>query len=429
MRGIICLVLAAYSLNAWAQSDSEIKINLNESGSHFIKTTVAAQIWMRYNESNPGTTVNGFSKNETFDIGVRRARFQLFGKIHDKVFVYTQFGVNNFGYNTERRPGIFFHDVMAEYHVTQRALHIGAGLTAWNGFARYASASVVSSLSLDVPIYQQTTIEANDQFYRKLSVYAKGKLGKVDYRLVLTNPMLVGSAIPTVHPISVNADFSYTPPKLQTSGYVKYQFFEEESNLTPYHTGTYLGKKRVFNLGAGFQFQPEAMWRYGDAVVKDTVYEKMLHYAVDVFYDCPIGAKGAALTAYGAISHTDYGKNYLRNLGPMNPGSGGSSLNGGGTAYPVFGTGNTAFVQVGYLLPNETIGRAGRLQPYGDITYAQFDRLNQPMVVWGLGANWLIDYQRAKISLGYQNRPIFDPVSLNQSERRSMLVLQFQVAI
>jgi hypothetical protein len=58
---------------------TELKLNLNESGSHFIKATFLNQVWLRYDQSNPGTLVMGEPKSETFDIGLRRTRFQLYG--------------------------------------------------------------------------------------------------------------------------------------------------------------------------------------------------------------------------------------------------------------------------------------------------------------------------------------------------------------
>jgi hypothetical protein len=416
-------------MQVWAQvqQNNGLSVNLNEDGSRYIKFTFLAQVWMRYNNCNPGTTVNNMPKPETYDIGLRRTRMQLYGKIHDRVFVYTQFGINNFGYNSSLRPGIFFHDVVAEYAVTSRSLQIGAGLTAWNGFARYASGSTSSILAFDLPLYQQTTNDASDQFLRKLSIYAKGKLGKLDYRLIVSNPMLVGPSVTVVKPINTVSDFSYAPPKLQTAGYFMYQFLDEESNLTPYTRGTYLGQKNVFNIGAGFQFQEDAMWHYGDSVVKDTTYQSLANMAVDVFYDHKVGANGAAVTAYVALSHTDYGKNYVRNNGAMNPAPTGTSFNGGGSAFPTCGTGNTVHAEVGYLLAGKS--KFGQLQPYGEFTLSRYDGLKDNVLIWGAGTNWLIDGQKAKLTLGYLNRPVFDKVSLLQSDRKSMVVLQFQVAI
>lgn len=436
MKRFLILALVACSMQAFAQTkpDRELKMNLNDDGSHYLKATFTGQVWMRFNESNPGTTVGGYSEPQTYDIGLRRVRSQFFGKISDRVFLYTQVGINNFDYNSTRKPGIFFHDVVTEYYVTPRSLQIGAGLTAWTGFSRYSSPGVASILGYDAPLYQQSTNDVNDQFLRKLSIYAKGKIGRLDYRIILSDPMLVDGTITTVKPLSVNSDFSYMPPKLQTSGYFMYQFMDEESNLTPYMTGTYLGKKKVFTLGAGFQYQPDAMWHYSDTslTTRTIVMEDMLNYSVDAFYDNPVGTKGAAITAYAAIAHTGYGKNYIRNNGAMNPATAGSgtSFNGGGNAFPMYGTGNLVFAQVGYLLPKSVLGEThGQLQPYLDATLAKYDRLHDNMLMWDAGVNWLIDGHRSKVSLNYQNRPVFSTTDLTESVRKGMIVLQFQIAI
>ncbi len=54
---------------------TELKLNLNEDGSHYFKATLLNQIWFRYNQSNPGTHVLSEPKSETFDIGLRRTRY------------------------------------------------------------------------------------------------------------------------------------------------------------------------------------------------------------------------------------------------------------------------------------------------------------------------------------------------------------------
>src|SRR6478752_2546542 len=68
----------------------DLRANLNESGTHYVRFTMLMQAWARYNESNPGTTVNGQFESSTTDIGIRRARFQLMGQITDRIFFYAQ---------------------------------------------------------------------------------------------------------------------------------------------------------------------------------------------------------------------------------------------------------------------------------------------------------------------------------------------------
>lgn len=420
-------------INAQTKPDKELRMNLNDEGTHYLKTTFTAQLWGRYTDMNPGSTIGGFAIPNNFDIGIRRMRQQIFGMVTDKVFFYSQLGINNFSSISDRKMPIFFHDVLAEYYVTKRTIQIGMGLTAWTGFTRFASPAVASILGYDAPLFEQNTNDANDQFLRKLSIYAKGKLGKFDYRFILSDPMLASKST-VVKPISVNSDFSFMPPHPQTSAYVMYQFLEEESNLTPYMTGTYLGKKKVFNIGSGFQYQSNAMWHYNDVIKKDTILEDMFNFAVDAYYDAPIGTNGMAISAYATAMHLGYGKNYIRNQGVMNPAegvlAGTATINGAGNAFPMFGTGNIIAGQLGLLLPKNILGeKNGQLQPYIMVLHANFDRLQQGVFQYDAGLNWYISGYRSKLTLNYQNRPIFSSSDLKESNRKSMIVLQFQIAI
>ncbi len=419
---------------------------LNEDGTNYLRMTFLNQTWVRYNESNPGTTVFGTPKSETFDIGLRRTRLQLFGQITDRVFFYMQFGQNNFNYTSQRKLGAFFHDVTAEYAFIPIHLSIGAGLTGWTGYSRYSSPSVGSILGMDAPIFEQATNDINDQFLRKLSIFAKGKLGKLDYRVVLSSPftldpsnfLATGGNLPVQTlaqtPVGV-ATFSTEAPSLQTSGYFMYQFKDQEANLVPYVTGTYLGKKKVFNIGAGFLHQNNAVW-YKNAQ-GDTIRQAMQLLSADIFYDAPINVeKGTAITLYGGFYSNDFGQNFVRNLGVMNPAtgvqSGKGSFNGAGSAFPIEGTGNTIFTQAGYKFKNELLGKHGTLQPYINAQIGQYQRFKDRMLMYEVGVNWLIKGHNAKISLNYQNRPIFNANSNNelvQTDRKGCLVLQYQILI
>lgn len=56
----------------------------------------------------------GTPKQNGFDVGLRRVRYQAFGQLTVNVFIYTQFGINSFGSLSGRKPGLFLHDVVAE---------------------------------------------------------------------------------------------------------------------------------------------------------------------------------------------------------------------------------------------------------------------------------------------------------------------------
>lgn len=173
---LMLIFIFPFSLAAQQKERTELRYELNENGSQYVKLTFLNQIWVRNTWNNPGTTVDGYLEDQTFDIGLRRTRIQLFGQLTDKVFFYTQFGTNNLTYLGERKQGLFFHDALGELALWDEKLSLGTGLTGWNGVSRYSSPSVGSILSLDAPLYQQTTNDVTDQFLRKYSIYVKGKL-------------------------------------------------------------------------------------------------------------------------------------------------------------------------------------------------------------------------------------------------------------
>src|ERR1044071_2282782 len=143
----IGLVLVLATLTLYAQETQakkapieELRLNLNDDGSHYLKFTFLNQIWLRYNDSNPGTRVMNEPAANTFDIGLRRTRVQFYGQLTDHVFFYTQFGQNNFNFLSQnagnRKLMVFFHDALGEYKIWKDNdwLRLGGGLRA--GMAR-----------------------------------------------------------------------------------------------------------------------------------------------------------------------------------------------------------------------------------------------------------------------------------------------------
>jgi hypothetical protein len=419
-----------------------LKINLNEDGSHYFQFTVMNQTWVRFNQNNPGTLVEGVPKENSFDIGLRRTRLQMFGQLTDKVFIYFQFGMNNFNaqYNigSNRKFASFFHDALCEYKVSNgNQLKLGGGLTIANGLSRFSQPSVSSIMTMDVPVFAQATVDQTDEFSRKLSIYARGQVGKFDYRFILSDPFPItsnGAALPA---LSANANFAQLGHQLQPQGYLIYQFFEHENATTPYMTGTYLGKKKVFNIAVGGIFQKDAMWKTGEAT--DTVYQDMKLFAVESFLDMPLSSKQDAISAYAGFFNTDYGTNYLRYNGLMNPASGtnltsANSITGHGptfgNSYPMFGTGKVIYSQVGYLFPENFLKMKSRFMPYASFTGAKFDRLNG---LWtntiNAGINCLVNGHKSKFTLDWQNRPTYDVVSneVVKGKRLNSVTLQYQI--
>jgi len=442
---VFILPLCVWSISSIAQEKpkeiNELRLNLNEDGSHFLKATFLNQVWLRYNQSNPGTMVLNENNNETVDIGLRRTRIQFFGQLTDHVTFYFQFGQNNFNFlagqntnnNGNRKFQVFFHDALTEYRVWKGKdhLYLGGGLTIANGLSRFSQPSIGTIMSMDVPVFAQATVDQTDEFSRKLSIYARGQLGKLDYRVVMSDPFPVSSNGLLPPPVSANSTFALNGHHKQYQGFFMWNFFDKESHVTPYMTGTYLGKKKVLNLEAGFMSQKNATWT-GDATTQ--VYHNMNLWSVAMFYDAPLSTeKGNAINAYAGYYHTDYGPGYLRYNGIMNPANGvGSTYPPGsqGNAFPMFGTGSVIYSQFGYLLKKDLLGSHGTLMPYATWQSANYSRLDKMMNVYDVGVNWLIKGHTAKISLDYQLRPTYTvsgPDLIRDNGMKTQVVLQYQI--
>jgi len=197
LRTILALVILICQAALAQVGGDGLKLNLKEDGSLYLKVTFLNQVWVRYDHSNPGTLVLGQPAEHTFDIGLRRTRIQFFGQVTDHVFFYTQFGQNNFNFLSQnsgnRKLQVFFHDALGEYKVwrSNNRLKMGAGLTIANGLSRFSQPSIGTIMTMDVPIFAQATVDQTDEFSRKLSIYARGQLGKLDYRLILSDPFPV----------------------------------------------------------------------------------------------------------------------------------------------------------------------------------------------------------------------------------------------
>ncbi|NCX96717.1 MAG: hypothetical protein EBX41_10005, partial [Chitinophagia bacterium] len=245
----------------------ELLWKFDSEGNTYLKATVLSQIWLRWNESNPGSLVYGTQMPQTGDIGLRRMRMQLYGKFSKHLFFYMQYGVNNFNYLAQnagnRKLHAFFHDVVSEYIVTEgknSTLKIGGGLTIATGLSRFSQPSIGTILTVDVPVFLQTTTDQIDEFSRELGIYARGQYHKWDYRVVLSHPFPIqtnGGSQPT---LGQDATFTTTGEHLQCGTLFIYNLADKEPHTTPYMAGTYLGKKKIINIEAGFIYQPKATW-------------------------------------------------------------------------------------------------------------------------------------------------------------------------
>ncbi|GIQ59739.1 outer membrane channel protein [Flavobacterium collinsii] len=427
---LILLFIVLNTITVFAQEKPFNVVNISKDGSQYIKFGMNLQVWGRYAELNEGSKIGTNEVSDTYDIVIRRLRLQAMGMLTENIFFHLQLGQNNINFTQNNGPSnapLSVMDALGEYHFNEK-LHIGGGLTAWGaGTSRYSANSSSSHLTLDTPMYQQFTNISSTFGNRNLSIYAKGYLGKFNYRAAITNPYRN-----TTDNLGINSSVSTQTPRAQYSGILTYSFFDKESLEDAYHKGTYLGTKKILNIALGYMTQAKAMWH----LTPDTTiaYDDMKILGLDVFYDSPIDNKGAAITAYAAFNNNNYGKNYIQSVNTPNPAIGDNTLiNGSGAGFIGVGTGNIYYAQLGYLFgKSDNEARKGRFQPYAATQIADLEALNTPMTMYELGVNYYTTGTLGpKFSLNYQNRAVYDKTLLGaykQSDRLGMIVLQCQVS-
>ena len=187
-----------------------MKINLSPDGSKYLRFLLWTQVYARYNENNTGTLrAPNKPKESQIDFGIRRSRMVVLAQLNPRFLVYTHLGINNQNAVSGgvapaadgKKPQLFIHEAVTEYKVN-KYLSLGAGLHYFNGISRLTNASTTSILTMDLPLTNFPTIELTDQFARWLGIYAKGRIGKFDYRLSMNDAFLTNQ---TSTPLSLGS--------------------------------------------------------------------------------------------------------------------------------------------------------------------------------------------------------------------------------
>ena len=451
---ILIIPLFKIAAQGSAEYGGGMKLNINPEGTKTIRFITWNQTWFRASQMNPGTAIGGEAAKTNTDFSIRRLRMLAYSQISKRYMILAHWGINNQtftngggsgttgtgGYGNGKKPQIFFHDFWNEYAIVQpnkenknSSLSVGAGIHYFMGLSRMTYASTLNFLTVDSPIFTWATIDNSDQFARQIGVFAKGKLNKFEYRLGLNRPFATGLAPAN----AASADKAVAVDNngqsaLSKTGYFEYQFLDQEANLLPFKVGTYLGTKRVFNIGAGFYNQPKGTRSQVNGIANKHNINLL---AIDAFLDMPIGSKekNTAITAYTGFYNYNFGPKYIRNIGIMNegtvdPADTGSNkvMAGAGNAQPMIGTGKIFYTQVGLLLPKAQEKPKLRVQPFAAFTLKNFEALPQKVSNFDIGANWLIDGHHAKLTTQYSLRPGIETVSGNKKSFGEFIA-QFQV--
>jgi hypothetical protein len=325
----------------------------------------------------------------------RRSRFLAYAQISPRFLILTHFGLNNLSAqrnltalgNDGDGPQMFLHDAWTEFKVSNgNELFVGTGLHYWKGLTRLANQSTLNFMTLDQarPFTHWHSLGITDQFARHMGVYAKGQIGQFDYRVAFNNPLNPANALGgganfgTAFTGSQPSDITYDGANITDAsmdpvgntiveGYFRYNFFDTESTKLPYQVGTYFGNKKIFGVGAGF-------FSHGSGVYNNqrNEHENVMHFAIDAFYDAPLG--DGAINAYASFINFDYGENYVSRWA---------------------GTGTNIYGHVGYLFPEFN------LMPYVAAQTGNYEALQDNVGSFDVGVNYFVDGHNAKITLEY----------------------------
>ncbi|WP_196890466.1 porin family protein [Aureivirga marina] len=436
-RILIIFVLIFTNFPVFSQQEKKknpFEFYLDADHKQWIKLSMYTQFWGRYIDLNPGSAIDDVEKKEIWDVSIRRFRLGAQFQATDKLFFVLNFGTNNINQNLRKDAHLNILDLNVTYELSDY-FNVGAGKSNWDGLSRYNSSSTSSlivsdAISVTVPV--NGVLDDSD---RELNVFFKGKIKKLDYRLVVSKGFYSDNEFNNEpNPIGNIANFTDTKSNFKFSGYFKYEFLAQESNKTATSAGTYFGAKNVMSLGAGFSHLTDGLWYYNSQ--NQITYADMQLFAIDFFLDHMVNKrKNAVFTTYLAFFNYDFGPNYIRNVAvnnPVNSSLDNVTFNGSGNAFPVIGTGNTLFTQFGYLIPNKNYpNEKQQFQPYINFQYSDFEYLTNKMIYFDFGLNWLLDKHNSKFTLNFQNRPIF--VERNdqrvEDERKWSVLLQYQFKI
>ncbi|SFU70402.1 hypothetical protein SAMN05216480_11478 [Pustulibacterium marinum] len=359
-----------------------LKVDFDEDGKKYLRIISWAQFHAVYSDAEAAS-------NPSFK--VRRARVLMFSQINEKFLILSHFGLNSLSSTTMSPTGkeegsqLFFHDVWAQYKILPDHV-IGGGLHYFNGISRLNNQSTLNMLTLDNNRQSWSTLGLADQFARHVGVFAKGKFGKLQYRIAINDAIV--NSLDTRD--AMNGEAVYAGTRLLGSkeagkvyaGYMDFHFLDQESNFLPFKVGSYLGGKKVFNVGAGFFLHPQGAAILDGAEIKG---EDVKILAADIFYDTPLSDNGSALTAYGVFQSNFYGTNYL---------------------YSAYGTGNMMYGHFGYVLPG-TLEKI-RFQPYLAYAVNTYDAVDDNRTVFSLGTNTYLSGNNSKLTLEYQHQKFGD---------------------
>lgn len=424
IRYLVLLAVGAFTVNPAFTQDAlnkpNLRVYLSEDSTSFAGAVFVNQIWTRYIWNNPDAMDNDMGGD--LDIAIRRSRSIFYTYLFDRVFMYTMLGSDGISFTLPGKPVVSLYNAQTEYIFLKDKFHLGFGLNTWNGLSRYNNCKLLEFLVIDNPGFAFPVGGRQDRFGRQLGIYAKGTLSKLHYRVSVVKPFQFGVAAEgQIDEVTdrLNSNMAY-------KGYFSWQFLDKEGTMMPYMTMNNLGRIKIFNLGGGFYYHPEAMVQ---SVGVGYETSDIFLFAIDVFLDMPLN-NGSAITSYLAYNNYNFGADYIRSAGKMNVSDAPAAqalMQGIGNAEWEVGTGQIIRGEIGYLLPGS--GMKNRLQPFGAFTYKNFMALEESSLQYDVGINWFMHGHNLKWTLQYSFRPVYKMIDSQYvwDESKGQLTLQTQI--
>jgi hypothetical protein len=80
-------------------------IKLDSTGKKYIRFMTWATVWARYSQANPGTAINGLSRNGWTDISLRQFRLVTYSQLSPRYLILADIGLDNQTFSSGGAPG------------------------------------------------------------------------------------------------------------------------------------------------------------------------------------------------------------------------------------------------------------------------------------------------------------------------------------
>ncbi len=361
--------------------------------SHKIKAGMRVQAWYQYVEDGKGDNHD----KALNDFMVRRAYFYIKGQATEKMGFFAHLAADRIGQDGLDKPsvglgsGFAVRDAWVNYKFNDACtFQFGRMYIPFTRF--FGTESTFGLLTLEIPFTQGGVRGAP---------FFTSKVGRDDGVVIWGNPF--EGLLQYRFGVSEGVESNVENPddNLRFTGRVSVNLLEPEKGW--YNKGSYLGKKKVLAMGAGYDYQQGLILDGMDNQNNEA-------WTTDIFFDYPVGE--GAVTA--ELSYVNL-KNSTQALGF-------SRLVKGKDA-------QIYYIQAGYLFPGQ-IG-PGRVQPY--FRYEHMDVKDAPDTSFPCaGVNYFIKGHSAKFTLDWtlvHQKEKIHGLTGNFSGDKNQNIITFQLAV